>query len=171
MISTANSPKAELQKMFHELKSMFVSICFLKTSPGSLSLIEIRIINLSDWNKVFSHHHYHHVIAIIGITSPRKIKQQFCGCLQGNGRNYVGEVNHLIEIIWLVMLICGLVGYINVCNLFQWASLLRVYWDWMVAEDISLVTKLKLTLWDLEKEKRRRREVKSRRKKRKTLTL
>ena len=65
------------------------------------------------------------------------------------------------------MFICGFVGYINVCNLFQWASLLRVYWDWMVAEDISLVTKLKLTLWDLEKEKRRRREVKSRKKKRK----
>ena len=48
MISTANSPKDELQKMFHELKSMFVSNCFLKTSPGSLSLIEIKIINLSD---------------------------------------------------------------------------------------------------------------------------
>ena len=84
MISTANSPKAELQKMFHELKSMFVSICFLKTSLGSLSLIEIRIINLSYWNKVFSHHNYHHVIAIIGITSPRKIKQQLSGYLQGS---------------------------------------------------------------------------------------
>ena len=52
MISIANSAKAEIQKMFHGLKSMFVSNCFLKTSPGSLSLIEIRIINLSDCNKV-----------------------------------------------------------------------------------------------------------------------
>ena len=51
------------------------------------------------------------------------------------------------------MLICGLVGYINMRNLFQWASLLRIYSDWRVAEDTSLVTKLKLTLWDLEKKK------------------
>ena len=85
MISTANSPKAELQKMFHELKSMFVSNCFLKTSPGSLSLIEIKIINLSDKNKVFRHHHRHHVIAIVVITSPRKIKEQLSGYLHGSG--------------------------------------------------------------------------------------
>ena len=86
MISTANSPKAELQKMFHELKSMFVSNCFLKTSPGSLSLIEIKIINLLDKNKVFRRHHRHHVIAIVVITSPRKIKEQLCGCLQKSAR-------------------------------------------------------------------------------------
>ena len=84
-ISIANSPKAELQKMFHELKSMFVSNCFLKTSPGSLSLIEIKIINLSDKNKVFRHHHRHHVIAIVVITSPRKIKEQLSGYLHGSG--------------------------------------------------------------------------------------
>ena len=85
MISTANSPKDELQKLFQELKSMCVSNCFLKTSPGSLSLVEIKIINLSDKNNVFRHHHCYYVIAIVVITSPRKIKKQLCGCLQKSG--------------------------------------------------------------------------------------
>ena len=69
------------------------------------------------------------------------------------------------------------------CNLFQWVSLLCICSDWREAEDISLVAKLKLTLWDLEKKQtkfvwkklikreKRRNKVKQRRKKEKTLTL
>ena len=49
------------------------------------------------------------------------------------------------------MFIWGLVSYINMCNLFQWASLLRICSGWRGAEDVSLVTKLNPTLWNLRK--------------------